>query len=105
MKNIPEGYTTLEELIARRSPESQKRIAEATQELILESCLYMMREQMGWSQQQLADAMGISQPAVTAIEKRGNEVKLGTLKRYIEALGGKLSLQIEFPDGVKQLKI
>lgn len=46
-----------------------------------------------------------SQPAVTAIEKRGNEVKLGTLKCYIEALGGKLSLQIEFPDGVKQLKI
>lgn len=105
MKKLPEGYTTLEELIARRSPESQKRIAEGTQELILECCLHMMREQKGWSQQQLAEVMGISQPAVTAIEKRGNEVKLGTLKRYIEALGGKLSLHIEFPDGVKQLSI
>ncbi|BCG08806.1 MULTISPECIES: helix-turn-helix domain-containing protein [Buttiauxella] len=105
MKKLPEGYTTLEELIARRSPESQKRIAEETQELILECCLHMMREQKGWSQQQLAEVMGISQPAVTAIEKRGNEVKLGTLKRYIEALGGKLSLHIEFPDGVKQLSI
>ncbi len=105
MKSNTKGYRTLDEIIATLSPERQKRVAEATEALILETCLHMIREQMGWSQQQLADAMGISQPAVTAIEKRGNEVKLGTLKRYIEALGGKLSLQIEFPDGVKQLKI
>lgn len=105
MKSNTKGYRTLDEIIATLSPERQKRVAEGTEALILETCLHMIREQMGWSQQQLADAMGISQPAVTAIEKRGNEVKLGTLKRYIEALGGKLSLQIEFPDGVKQLKI
>ncbi|HKM95598.1 MAG TPA: helix-turn-helix domain-containing protein [Buttiauxella sp.] len=105
MKSNNKGYRTLDEIISTLSPERQKRVAEGTQELILECCLHMIREQKGWSQQQLAEAMGISQPAVTAIEKRGNEVKLGTLKRYIEALGGKLSLQIEFPDGVKQLKI
>lgn len=105
MKSNTKGYRTLDEIIATLSPERQKRVAEGTEALILETCLHMIREQMGWSQQQLADAMGISQPAVTAIEKRGNEVKLGTLKRYIEALGGKLSLQIEFPEGVKQLKI
>lgn len=105
MKSNTKGYRTLDEIIATLSPERQKRVAEGTEALILETCLHMIREQMGWSQQQLADAMGISQPAVTAIEKRGNEIKLGTLKRYIEALGGKLSLQIEFPDGVKQLKI
>ncbi|MCT4706823.1 helix-turn-helix transcriptional regulator [Enterobacteriaceae bacterium H11S18] len=99
------GYTTLEELIARRSPESQKRIKEGTQALILETCLHMIREEMGWSQKQLAEAMGISQPAVTAIEQRGNEIKLGTLKRYIEALGGTLSLQIDFPDGVKHIQL
>ncbi|MCT4702555.1 helix-turn-helix transcriptional regulator [Enterobacteriaceae bacterium H20N1] len=99
------GYTSLEELIARRSPESQKRIAQGTQELILETCLHLIREEMGWSQKQLAEAMGISQPAITAIEQRGNEIKLGTLKRYIEALGGTLSLQIEFPEGVKHVEV
>lgn len=101
MKN----YRTLEEIIASLPPERQKRVAEGTQALILETCLHMIREEMCWSQKQLAEAMGISQPAVTAIEQRGNEIKLGTLKRYIEALGGTLSLQIDFPDGVKHIQL
>jgi len=43
--------------------------------------------------------MGVSQPAITQIEQRGNDVKLSTLKRYIEAMGGKLSLTVEMPEG------
>jgi DNA-binding XRE family transcriptional regulator len=101
MKN----YKTLDEMLAELPPERQKRVAEGTQELILESCLHLIREEMGWSQKQLALAMGISQPAVTAIEQRGNEIKIGTLKRYVEALGGTLSLQIEFPESVKHLGV
>ena len=42
--------------------------------------------------------MGVSQPAITQIEQQGNEVKLAMLKRYIEAMGGKLSLTIELPE-------
>ncbi len=47
----------------------------------------------------LAANPGISQPAVTQIEQRGNDIKLATLKRYIEAMGGKLRLTIELPAG------
>jgi predicted transcriptional regulator len=43
--------------------------------------------------------MGVSQSAVAQIEQRGNDVKLATLKRYIEAMGGKLSLTVEMPEG------
>ncbi len=43
--------------------------------------------------------MGVSQPAITQIEQRGNDVKLATLKRYIEAMGGKLNLTVALPDG------
>jgi len=43
--------------------------------------------------------MGVSQFAVTLIERRGNEVRLATLKRYIETMGGKLSLAVDLPDG------
>jgi hypothetical protein len=43
--------------------------------------------------------MGISQPAITQLEQRGNELKIATLKRYIEAMGGKLSLDVELPTG------
>ncbi|MBK0000982.1 MULTISPECIES: helix-turn-helix domain-containing protein [unclassified Erwinia] len=90
---------TLDEVIAARSPESQKRITELADELILETGLQMIREELQLSQRHVAEAMGISQPAITQLEQRGNELKLATLKRYIEAMGGKLSLDVELPSG------
>ncbi|EFS6696551.1 XRE family transcriptional regulator [Salmonella enterica] len=90
---------TLDEVIASRSPESQARIKEMTDEAFLEVGLQMMREELQLSQKHVAEVMGISQPAVTQLEQRGNELKLATLKRYIEAMGGKLSLDVELPTG------
>ncbi|CAM4385725.1 MULTISPECIES: helix-turn-helix domain-containing protein [Lelliottia] len=90
---------TLNEVIASRSPESQKRIKEMADEMILETGLQMMREELKLSQKAVAEIMGISQPAVTQLEQRGNELKIATLKRYIEAMGGKLSLDVELPTG------
>ena len=68
-------------------------------EMILETGLQMMREELKLSQKAVAEIMGISQPAVTQLEQRGNELKIATLKRYIEAMGGKLSLNVELPTG------
>lgn len=90
---------TLNDVIASRSPESQQRIKELADEMILETGLQMMREELKLSQKQVAEVMGISQPAVTQLEQRGNELKIATLKRYIEAMGGKLSLDVELPTG------
>ncbi|CNL32172.1 XRE family transcriptional regulator [Yersinia frederiksenii] len=90
---------TLRDAIAARSPESQRRIKEMADEMILETGLQMMREELQLSQKTRAKAMGVSQPAITQIEQRGNDVKLATLKRYIEAMGGKLNLTVALPDG------
>ncbi|HDZ1004091.1 TPA: XRE family transcriptional regulator [Klebsiella variicola] len=90
---------TLREVIAAQSPESQARIKEMADEMILETGLQMIREELQLSQKHVAELMGISQPAVTQLEQRGNDVKLATLKRYIEAMGGKLSLDVELPTG------
>lgn len=68
-------------------------------EMILEVGLQMIREELQLSQKTLAEAMGVRQPAVAQIEQRGNEIKVATLKRYVEAMGGKLSLDVELPTG------
>ena len=94
-----ERLKTLNEAIASRSPENQKRIKEMADEMILETGLQMMRVELKLSQKHVAELMGISQPAVTQLEQRGNELKIATLKRYIEAMGGKLSLDVELPTG------
>ncbi|BBL30164.1 hypothetical protein PAFU01_16120 [Pantoea ananatis] len=47
----------------------------------------------------MAQALGIKQPTVAGMEKPGRDLKLSTLKRYVEATGGKLRLDVELPDG------
>ena len=90
---------TLNEMIASRSPDSQQLIKEMAEEMILETGLQLLREELRLSQKNVAELMGVSQPAVTQIEQRGNELKIATLKRYIEAMGGKLCIDVELPTG------
>lgn len=89
----------LNELLAQRSEASQARIQEKAQAMILDIQLRQLREEMALSQSQLAEMMGVSQPAIAAIEARGDEIKLSSLKRYVETLGGKLSLTVQLPTG------
>ncbi len=42
--------------------------------------------------------MGISQPALSKLERRG-DLQLGTLRRVVEHLGGSINVQVQFPDG------
>ena len=90
---------TLNEMLASRSVDSQQRIQEMANELLLEVRLQALREELEVSQVELASALGISQPAVVAMEQRGNDIKLSTMKRYVEAMGGKLRVDVELPTG------
>jgi len=56
-----------------------------------------LRELRGASQTELAEALGTSRPNVGRIEKEV-DVRLSTLERYVEALGGKLEIHAVFDD-------
>lgn len=48
-----------------------------------------IRESRGLTQVQVAEAMGITQPAVSKIESREvSNMKLSTVRRYVEGTGG-----------------
>lgn len=90
---------TLQELLANRSQESQTRIQEMADELLLESQLYLIREALEISQKELAETLGIKQPSLSAIENRGSDLKIATMKKYVEGMGGKLRIEVELPTG------
>ncbi len=90
---------TLDEMLATLTPEEQQQVNERVTQMRLESQLYQLREQLQRTQRQQAAAMNIAQPSVAAIEARGAELKISTLKRYVEALGGELLLGVKMPDG------
>ncbi len=85
--------------LASRSADSQQRIKDMADELMLEVRLQAVREELEVSQVELASALGITQPAIVAMEQRGSDVKLSTMKRYVEAMGGKLRVDVELPTG------
>ncbi|MNC71511.1 Antitoxin HigA [compost metagenome] len=43
--------------------------------------------------------MGVKQPTVAKIEQPDNDPRLSTLKRYVTALGGEVSIDVILPTG------
>jgi DNA-binding XRE family transcriptional regulator len=66
---------------------------------IRDNNLAEVRMLMKKTQNDMAKALGVKQPTIAKMEKSGRDVKLSSLKRYIEAGGGKVRLDIELPDG------
>ena len=90
---------TLKELMAKQSPKSQERIAEKVEVLRQAVALNMLREELNLSQAELASAMGVKQPTIAKMEQADNDPRLSTLKRYVAALGGELSIDVKLPTG------
>lgn len=90
---------TLKELMAQQSAESQERIAAKVEVMRRIVALNQLREELNVSQTELANAMGVKQPTVAKMEQPGNDPRLSTLKRYVSALGGELSIDVTLPNG------
>ncbi len=90
---------TLKELMAQQSQESQERIAAKVEDLRIIVALNQLREELNISQTELAAAMGVQQPTVAKIEQPDNDPRLSTLKRYVTALGGEVSIDVILPTG------
>lgn len=90
---------TLKELMAQQSAENQERIAAKVDVIRRIVALNQLREELNISQTELAAAMGVKQPTVAKIEQPGNDPRLSTLKRYVSALGGEMSIDVTLPNG------
>ncbi len=90
---------TLEELLEKQDPELIKRARERADKIRLDLRLADLRAYVRKTQNEMAQALGIRQSTLSSIEKPGRDLKLSSLKRYVEAAGGKLRIDVEFPDG------
>jgi DNA-binding Xre family transcriptional regulator len=80
------------------SPARRRKIEARTNQLIAEEMTrQQLRRARRRTQVSLARSMGITQDAVSRLEKR-TDILLSTLSHYVEAMGGRLSLVAEFPD-------
>ena len=88
---------THDEIMARLPKGRAGRIKARAAELHNEvEGLKALRKLAERSQEQIARSLGIKQPSVVKIERQ-TDLYLSTLRRFIEAAGGKLELRVELP--------
>ncbi|MGO2510901.1 helix-turn-helix domain-containing protein [Marinomonas shanghaiensis] len=90
---------TLDKLISDQKPEIVKNARKKADDMVLGIHLAQLRERMQITQEDMANTLGVKQPTIAGMERKGRDVKLSTLKRYVEGAGGKLTLDVELPDG------
>lgn len=67
-----------------------------TDAMLEEVALQTLRQEQGISQENLAELLTTKQANVSRLERR-TDMRISTLRSYVEALGGKLQLTAEFP--------
>lgn len=100
-KNWKEAKKRLAEL-----PDHEAMLEEAREQSQAEEALYFetlaqVRRARALTQEEVAEALGVQQPAVSKIERQFEgeaDLYLSTLRRFIEAMGGELQLVARFPD-------
>jgi transcriptional regulator with XRE-family HTH domain len=90
-------YQTLDAFLERFSPNERADISrEARERLEAIDALGELRKAQALTQERMAELLGVSQEAVSRMERR-TDMLLSTLTSYVEAMGGTLRLVAEFP--------
>ena len=86
------------ELEAKMSPEARERVAARVKETLENMSLDQLRAARELTQVHLAELLHIKQASVSKMERR-TDMYIGTLSKFIEAMGGQLEIRAIFPDG------
>jgi predicted transcriptional regulator len=90
------------ELRAKMSPAARAESDRLFQKDLSEMPLNELRNARGLTQEMLANALRIQQPAIAKMEKR-TDMYISTLRSHIRAMGGELEIIAKFPDGVVKI--
>jgi DNA-binding transcriptional regulator YiaG len=86
------------ELEAKMRPEARERVAARVKETLDNMSLDQLRAARELTQEHLAELLHIKQASVSKMEHR-TDMYIGTLSKFIEAMGGQLEIRAVFPDG------
>jgi hypothetical protein len=89
---------TLEQKLRGLSRARRRKIQSRVAALINEEkSLQDLRRAHKLTQRRMAEVLGIGQDSVSRLEQR-SDLLISTLRSYVEAMGGRLSIIAEFPD-------
>lgn len=87
-----------QKLIDAMPPQRRARSDASVERLLADLHLYELRRGLEVSQQTLARRLKTDQAQISRLEQRA-DLLVSTLRRYVEALGGRLEIVASFPEG------
>ena len=94
MSQTNRPYNEIDDYIATFSPEERKEYRTAETALDLASLLYSIRHTHGLTQRGAAERSGLKQQAISRFKQAASNMQLGTLQRYLGALGYHLEISV-----------
>ena len=94
MSKTNRPYNEINDYIATFSPEELQEYSTAESALDLASLLYHIRHKHGLTQRSVAERSGLKQQAISRLEQAASNMQLGTLQRYLGALGYHLEIRV-----------
>jgi DNA-binding XRE family transcriptional regulator len=91
------GHRKFSTLRERMKPAQRDRADARVKELQTEMLLSELRKFSGKTQQEVAEALGITQPGLSKMEKQ-SDMQITTLDRIIQSLGGQLEIVAHMPN-------
>lgn len=99
-KKLRRGTTKLNKVrdAIAANPERNARVEQRMNGLFDGVALAEIRQQRELTQREVAERLSVTQANVSRIEHQ-EDVYLSTLSAFIDAVGGRLKIEVEFPDG------
>src|SRR5436853_3479105 len=94
MSETTRPYNEIDDYIAAFSDEERQEYVAAETALELAYILHYIRQEQGLTQREAAERAGLKQQAISRLEKAASNIQLGTLQRYLGALGYRIEISV-----------
>ena len=96
------GHRSINVLRDKMGPARVARAKAHARQMQAEMLLAELRKLEGVTQTELAEKLGIKQPAISQLEQQ-DDMQISTLQRIVKALGGVLEITVRLPGGEYRL--
>lgn len=93
-KQLGKPWGELRDELYAENPGMEQDVKVLVEELRIQAQLYEARKAAGLTQQEVADRMNVNRSYVSRLETNPENLKLGTLARYAQAVGMHLDVAL-----------
>jgi transcriptional regulator with XRE-family HTH domain len=91
-------HTSIQKLRERMTQDARRRATLKAREMMAEMLINEIRKEVGFTQEQVAELLGISQPSLSKLESQ-DDMQISMLRKIVNALGGELEIIAHMPTG------